>query len=59
MGDIQHDAFRSIREDARNGDREREYEKREAQYDEHEPTTYEIAQAERDYKHLWDAKYPL
>jgi len=74
MDDLHMEAYKSLNGEQREGDREREYVKRELQHDEHEPTTYErktmmeslmgedyrkFFREEQQAKHLFDANHPL
>jgi hypothetical protein len=67
MGDLYQEAYTSTRSDEHNGDRERLYEKQEAQHDVHEPTTYERKDkyllqemmGEQYDNYFWDEKHAL
>lgn len=67
MNDPYMEAQASIRSDEHNGDRERAYEKEEAQHDVHEPTTFErnnqtimeLMMGEEYNKYFWDEKHAL
>ncbi len=61
------EAQASIRSDEHNGTRARAYEKKEAQHDVHEPTTFErnnqtimeLMMGEEYNKYFWDEKHAL